>query len=481
MIDTTQTRKNKINLSDYDYEKDIKNRLIMSNFSQTDVEVMEEILFSSLKFPKKRLVDNLELEEAAVDKSLRKLSETGLFEIDGETIVVDKESRKYFEFQLEKFEEDFRPGMEFLQSLLKKVPIQVLPTWYPIPRTSNNIFDSLVEKYLHTPQTYQRYLTELEGTDEELSALALAVLHAPKHEISAEALRDQFEMTQEKFEETILHLEFNFLCCLTYKKIGDEWKEYVTLFSEWKDHLEFLKTSQPKALEDQEGVAQHRPRPFSFVEDLTALVNLASKTALPLKLQDECWIPDASSMKNVSEALGGFDLSTEVGMKFFLDYTSRLLHKTLFFKFTQITGSKLHVVANNVDEWLTLPIEKRALAVYKHSAHYENHPEYPSEICTERNIREIEKSINRALHGDWVLLDDYLQSMLAPLSDQSKITLTKHGRNWCYSKPQYSTQEMALMRKITYECLFEGGIISTGTLDGNPAFRVTPFGKSLFG
>ena len=44
--------------------------------------------------------------------------------------------------------------MEFIQLLLRKVPIDILPTWYPIPRTSNSIFDSLIEKYMKTPSNF---------------------------------------------------------------------------------------------------------------------------------------------------------------------------------------------------------------------------------------------------------------------------------------------------------------------------------------
>ena len=55
----------------------------------------------------------------------------------------------------------FQPDMEFLQGLLKKVPIHCLPAWHAVPRTSNNIFESLVEKYLLSPQIFQRYLSEL--------------------------------------------------------------------------------------------------------------------------------------------------------------------------------------------------------------------------------------------------------------------------------------------------------------------------------
>jgi len=166
MVELNPFRKNKINLEDYDYQKDIENRLLMAHFSEADLEVLEELLYNPPKFPIDTISSNLDMTLLELTPILKKLGKTGLFTIIDENIIVDKEMRKYFEFQLHKFDDDFKPGMEFLQSLLKKVPIHVLPVWYHIPRTSNNIFDSLIEKYLETPQTFQRYLLELNLADD---------------------------------------------------------------------------------------------------------------------------------------------------------------------------------------------------------------------------------------------------------------------------------------------------------------------------
>ena len=133
----------------------------MAQFTSTDLEVLEEILYSSIQIPVEKLCKNTDRSLEEVLPTLQKFAKAGLLVLQKDTITVDKEMRKYFEFQIEKFDEDFKPGMDFLQSLLKKPPIHVLPIWYSIPRTSNNIFDSLVEKYLQTPQIFQRYIMEL--------------------------------------------------------------------------------------------------------------------------------------------------------------------------------------------------------------------------------------------------------------------------------------------------------------------------------
>ena len=181
MAELSSLRKNKISLEDYDFKHDIENRLLMSQFSSHDLEVLEEILYSSIKIPVRKISKSVDLDEDELFPILEKLSKTGLFTFEGDSIVVDKEMRKYFEAQILKFDPDFKPGMEFLQSILRKVPIHVLPIWYSIPRTSNNIFESLVEKYLLTPQIFQRYLMELSFPDPILAGIV--------HEVERTAIR----------------------------------------------------------------------------------------------------------------------------------------------------------------------------------------------------------------------------------------------------------------------------------------------------
>src|SRR3990167_1724140 len=136
MIELNQIKKNRINLADYNSRQDIENRIVMSDFSPFYLEVLEEVLFSSLKISLRKLSKNLNTTDIAIKHT------------------VDKEIRKYFEFQIRRFSPKFKPDMEFVQGILKKVPIQFHPFWYSIPRTSNNIFESIVEKFLLTPQIF---------------------------------------------------------------------------------------------------------------------------------------------------------------------------------------------------------------------------------------------------------------------------------------------------------------------------------------
>ena len=79
------------------------------------------------------------------------------------------------------------------------------------------------------------------------------------------------------------------------------------------------------------------------------------------------------------------------------------------------------------------------------------------------------------------LFDEFIKGIIAPISENSKMSLKKTGRYWKYSLPDYSEGEMALIRLVIYNWLFEGGIIATGSFKGEECLRITPLGQSMFG
>ena len=265
MTETNIFRKNKINLEDYDYQKDIQNRVLMSHFSPEDLEVLEEIVYSSQRIPISRLVSQLDKNLDELQLILDKLSKTDLFKIEEDTVVVDKEMRKYFETQIQKFEDDFTPGMEFLQALLKKVPIHVLPNWYPIPRTSNNIFESLVEKYLFTPHHFQRYIEDLQSKDEIISGIIQDVFTANNYKMYAEELKLKYNLSNIDFAKYMLILEYSFALCLTYTNIDGYWKETVTPFYEWNKYMKFLSDTSTPSIQDTKSIKRNFASDFVFV------------------------------------------------------------------------------------------------------------------------------------------------------------------------------------------------------------------------
>jgi len=454
MFDVTAVKKHKITLSDYNYQRDIENRLLLSQFSEFDHAVLEEILFSPIRTPIRKMTKNLNCSEEELLPVLQKLSQTGLLAIEEDSVIVDKEVRKYFEIEMEKFEDEFTPGMEFLHQLLKKIPIHILPVWYSIPRTSNNIFDSVIEKYLQTPQVFQRHLLDISFGNPIISAIAQEVFLAPELEVTAKHLMKKFQISQEQFEEYMLVLELHFVCCLRYHKNSKGWEERVSPFQEWRDYQKFLKSTTPIPISESAKVERFRPHDFSFVEDLSILLQFAKKQPLSPSVFD-----------TLAKRLPDMNRGTA--------YLEHLLDKLKLLKLIESDG----FASAAATEWLEMRLENRALYLYRHTANQVRSVPH----ATEKLIREAEKSITRVIHSEWVFFDDFIKGVIVPLGDHPPVSLKKSGKYWKYVRPEYSSDERQLIHAVVFEWLFEAGITAIGTYQGKECFMVTPFGQSLFG
>jgi hypothetical protein len=477
MIEISPSRKNKVLLSDYDYQRDIENRLLMAQFSTLDLEVMEEILYSSLNIPIRKLTKSLEIDEESLFKALEKLRKTDLIKIDNETIHVDKEMRKYYESQILKFDDEFTPGMEFLQSLLRKVPIHVLPNWYSISRTSNNIFDSIIEKYLLTPHIFQRYLLELNFGNPTLSGIIDDVFHAPDFHLSSQELIKKYSLTRGQFEECMLYLEFNFVCCLVYKKVDDHWEEMVTPFHEWREYLRFLRDTEAPMIKDPSSIKRRRPHDFSFIQDMEAILTIAKKEPIRLSsLIEDKLTPERALLGSLAAACGGFSENDPS----LLPYIRQIFSKLSLLKFADDVDGYFYAL-ESANDWLDMRPENRALFIYRHPLNRLLVKELPASLYTERSIHEAEKGISRVLRSGWVYFDDFVKGALIPLNEASIVMLKRSGKSWKYSLPHYTEEEVAFIKNTLFEGLFEIGALATGVCDGKECFCVTPFGQSLFG
>lgn len=464
MIELTTARKNKICLSDYNYRKDIENRLLMARFGELEFAVLEEILFSSIKVPISKIGKNLDESEDKILPILEEFARTGLLSIEGDVLIVDKEMRKYWESQAAKFEPSFKPDIEFLFSLLRKVPIHVLPIWYSIPRTSNNIFDSIIEKYLLTPQIYQRYLLELQLGDPTLAAIVQDVFRAPTSKLDAQQLIDKYGLEREQFEEYMLHLEFNFLCCLSYEKQGAYWKEVVTPFHEWREYLSLLNTKAAKPVSDVSKVLRFRPNDYSFIQDMTAILLYLSKQSLVLNNQGY------ATLISLCEELSSKETF----------YLEKVLHKLCALKLAELNHQQL-TASPFSQEWLDMRQENRALYLYRHPKHTLASVEIRDALKSEKNIREAEKALTRVLHKGWVTFDSFLEATIVPVGDHPPVTLQKQGKQWRYVVPTYNAEEKAFLKAAVFDYFFEAGITAIGSFEETDCFCVTPFGQTLFG
>lgn len=477
MADLNSVRKNKINLDDYDYKKDIENRLLVAQFSSTDLTILEEILYSSIKIPIRKLAKSVDLDEDEIFPILEKLSKTGLFAFEEDSIVVDKEMRKYFEAQTLKFDPDFKPGMEFLQSLLRKVPIHVLPIWYSIPRTSNNIFDSLVEKYLLTPQIFQRYLVEISFPDPILAGIVHDVYNSPDLKVYGKDLIEKYGISREQFEHCLLLLEFNFACCLGYEKIEDEWREIITPLYEWREYAIFLRNTEAPSISTVDKIKRLRSQDFAFIQDLSQILSLAKKTPISLtEDRNKRIIPSKATLSTLAAKMEDFDENDPS----FAEHIHSLIAKLRQLKLADVVDNRLYAL-ESANDFLDMRLENRALFLYRHPLNRLFSKSIPADIITDRNLREAEKSILRVINSGWVYFDDFIQGVIAPLSEDSIVMLKKQGKAWKYSLPTYTEEELALIKATVLEWLFEIGVTAVGQHNGKECFCVTPFGQSLFG
>ena len=269
------------------------------------------------------------------------------------------------------------------------------------------------------------------------------VFRAPDLKLTAKEIREKYSLSQEKFEEYILHLEFHFVCCIGYEKIGDHWEEFVTPFQEWREYLLFLASTIPNSISDTKNIELPRAEEYPFIEDLsTALLHYKQPKRKKLSFPKE--------------------------------YMNRLLHYL-----QQLDLLESNQVTLDGDDWLKLPIENRALFIYRHPNRATITKKY-SHVVSDKHIREAEKSLQRVIDKDWIYFDDFMKGFLVPLSEHTRITLKRIGRRWKYALPEYSMEEKAFVREKILHELYERGLIRKGVHKTRECFTVTSLGKSLF-
>lgn len=473
---TTPVRKNKINLADYNYRKDIENRILMSQLSVFEVDLLREMISGSLRVDVEDLAQTLDCNQAEVGKALDKLAPSKLFKVQGSTILVDKEMRKYYEFQIEKFSEDFKPNIEFIQSSLNKVPIHVLPSWYSIPRTSDHIFSSIIENYLLTPKMYLKYLEELQFDQPVLSKIMKEVFDSPELSVSSKEIKKKYELTRAEFEELMLHLEYNFVCFLCYKQVDGMWEETITPFFEWKEYIVHLKKTHIIPLDPTAKIQQKKETPFHFVEDMNAVLKVL------LNLGTLAFTEKNKKLHLCDEANKAvFDFIKEDQIER-ADYIVLHLKKLENLGLAESKTDSQKIIFEATEEsknWLKRHIQEQAIILYRKDFH--DLLENRDPLYSERSIRAAEKSLKRVIQSGWITFDDFLKGLRAPIGEVEPVALKAKGKQWRYALPHYSNKEINFMEETIFGRLFQAGMVSIGVYEGKRCFCVTPFGRIALG
>jgi hypothetical protein len=432
------TQKNKVVLSDYNYTSDIENRLFLADLSLLEVEVLRELLNGSLKTS----VTNLsELQGCGINElksALQKLSTTKLFTTQGDSITLDKEQRKYYEAQIIKFDDDFKPDMEFLQSLLNKVPIHVLPNWYSLSGASDHIFNSIIDKFLLTPKIYQRYLNDLVFPDPILNKIVKDIRSAPNFKVYSHDLIEKYKLTRKQFEEYVLHLEFNFICCLSYCHADNVWEEVLTPFHEWREYLQMIHEKKPKPVIEQDKIERTHPHDFGFLLTMNSLLSNLMLKRSEVKTQDK-YLEDKLCMLNLTEIrMGQIEPST------------------------------------SASEWLKMPLADQAIILYRSSL---NKSDEKTLDYTDKDYRQIEKNLKSIANSGWIFFEDFKKSFNKPLRNNKPTSLKKIGKRWKYTPPEFTEKDYVFIEKTIFGRLYETGMVKTGVYNNKLVFSVTAFGR----
>lgn len=439
-------RKNKIVLTDYNYQRDILSRLLIANLTTVEVEILVEILNNSLTISLKQFAEHLNISLEELKLFIDKLNPSKLVKVVKDVAFIDKEVRKYYESLLIKFDEQFEPGMEFLQSLLQKVPIQALTNWYSLPRTSDDIFQTILEKCLATPKIYERYLQEIQFDDPKLNQIIKYLFASPDFTVTAKELMQTCNLTHEKFEEYMLLLEYNFICCLGYRKIDAYWEEIVTPFFEWHEYLRFKRDTAPKKISDVSNVIRSHPKDFGFVQDMAKILNLLQNKPFPVEACD-----------------GGYILKPKEANKLFpnfpITYVKQLIDKLLINHLVEIDKERMYPLEISV-EWLQKSDQEKALTMSRHPI-------------------QVERDLRRVINHGWVYVEEFLKGFTATFGLKEMASLKNKGKKWKYVLPVYTAQELEMIEMTLCERLFEAGVVATGTHLGKSCICITSFGKAL--
>ncbi len=452
------SRRPHVDLSFYNYQSDIEHRLMMAHFTEFEVEVLREVLDGPLRFSVTSLALALDAFVGDVAVAIESLQRTKLLKLNQGEVLVDKELRKYYESQIEKFDDDFESDVEFALGMLKRVPIHVLPNWYGISKSSDDIFASIIEKHLLTPEIYRRYIEEICFGDSVAAGIIEEVLSAPDFKVCGKHLREKYKLSNEQFEEKLLRLEFQLVCFLSYSRIDGEWTEVVTPLHEWRQFLRFQRDALPKGIQEQE-VERYRTDDFGFIMDLAALLRASEHDGIPLHegLLDlftaRIWLSKVSGERALNDPA----------------YTQLMVNCAMRAGLAEVVGDRLQAFPE-ADKWLKQSMQEQALILYR-----------SMDRATERDLRSVEKSLKRLIGAGWVTFDDFMKGFIRPIGDCAPISLIKKGKRWRYEVPIYSSDQRAFIHRVVFQQLFHVGMTAIGSWNGLDCFKITSFGKFTLG
>lgn len=435
---TYTNNKNKVDLSDYPYKLDTHRRRCVSRFSPFERDLFYEMCLGSLETTVEALSEDLDIDPAIILSVLKKNSTIGLFSLEGMDVHINKDERKLYEAELEKFNDAFVPDLNHIKLLFNKVPIDVLPEWFCLPKNCTAIFPTLVEKHFATPKLFETYLRELEFNDPVLNKLVKDLYNSPYYSLNLQEIKETYFLSDEVLYQIVSILEFNLVAVHSFQKIGDSYHEVITPPHEYRALLIDKLERRPKRINEEEKELATYTVHYDYIPRVTQTLKtiqqlVEGKNEIQVQPQDLSLIKklleiDLLNTKNEQillsqEGTTFLNLSDEEKTKHFL--IPRKGQKRLF------------------SEWVQRLIEKELLR-----------------------------------HTEWVYVDDFVNSLQIPLEGHAPMELIRKGRASYYAIPTYTAEEKESIRCYLTDNLAIAGIIELAQVEGKLAFRITQFGRN---
>ena len=435
---TYSNNKNKIDLSDYPYKLDIHRRRCVSRFSPFERDLFYEMCLGSLETTVESLAEDMDIDPAIILAVLKKNSTIGLYNLHGMDVCINKEERKLYEVELEKFNEAFFPDLNHIRLLFQKAPIDVLPEWFSLPKTCTAIFPTLIDKHFATPKLFERYLQELEFDDPLLNKIVKDLYSSPQYSLNLQAMKDTYFLSDELLYQIVAILEFNLVAVHSYQKIGDGYHEVITPPHEYRSLLLDKLERRPKLINATERELATYTVHFDYVPRVT------------------------KTLKTIEQLMAGKkETSVEPSD---LELIKKLLDIDLL---------------NTIDEEIVLSPEGNlflTLDEEEKTKHFINPRRGKKRLFSEWVQRQIEKEM--LSYSDWILVDAFVDSLQIPLDVHAPLELVRKGRASYYILPTYSAEDKQVIHTYVTDHLAIGGIVELAHVEGQLAFRLTQFGRS---
>lgn len=429
--------KNKVDLNDYPFKLDIHRRRCVFKFSPFERDLFYEMCLGSLETSVEELAEDMDVDAAIILAVLKKNHSIGLYNIKDKEILINKEERRFYEVELDKFNESFVPNLNHIKALFNKISIDILPKWFSLPKNCTCIFSTLVENHFATPKLYEKYLEEIEFNEPLLNKIIDQLYSSPYYSLNLEELKETLYLSDEILYQMIALLEFNLVAVHSYQKIGDTFHEVLTPPHEYRVLLLDKLEKRPKCINEDEKAITVYTLHQEFIPKMTKTLSTIKEFVHGDK-QGDLHLDDLKMIKKLLE----IDL------------------------------------LDSVDEQILLSREGNAFlqqSEVEKPLHFLTPRNHKKRLFSEWAQRQIEKELLQ--YTSWIFIDDFVNSLHIPLDTHAPLALVKKGRQSFYSVPVYSPEEKELLRKYLTDYLAVANVVELGETDGKAIFRLTPFGR----